>query len=89
MGAHKQGDLNCNGAVDGRDALRPIRAEAGLPMTKPRMPDLTDFTPQFGDVNCDGMIDAGDTVAILQHVCGLPLVPTAAQGCTAIGSNLA
>jgi len=86
---HKQGDLNCNGTIDGRDALRPIRAESGLAMTQPGgCPQLTDGSPQFGDVNCDGSIDAGDSVAILEFAGGVAIKPTPAAGCVPIGEVL-
>jgi hypothetical protein len=83
---HKQGDLDCSGTINGRDALRPIRAESGLAMTQPvGCPALTDLSPEFGDVNCDGDVGAGDTIAILQQIGGTAIKPTPHPGCVPIG----
>jgi len=81
--------LNCDGRIDGRDALRPLRAAAGLPMAPVNgCPNLDAGSPKFGDVNCDGQIDAGDSVAILEHASGVPILPVQHEGCTPIGSAL-
>ena len=86
---YRQGDLNCDGRIDGRDALRPLRAAAGLPMAPVNgCPNLDAGSPKFGDVNCDGQIDAGDSVAILEHASGVPILPVQHEGCTPIGSAL-
>jgi hypothetical protein len=86
---HKQGDLDCNGSVNGADALRPIRAAAGLTMTPPGdCPALGSGSPKFGDVNCDGSVNAGDTVAILEYASGVPITPPQQAGCTPLGSLL-
>jgi hypothetical protein len=86
---HKQGDLNCSGSVDGADALRSVRAAAGLAMTPPSgCPALDSRSPQFGDVNCDGALDVKDTVAILQFTATVAIRPTPLPGCTPIGQAL-
>ncbi len=85
----RQGDLNCDPLVDGRDALRLVRATAGVPETPAGgCPDPYARSPKFGDVNCDGAVDAGDAVSILEHAAGLPITPAQHEGCTPIGSFL-
>ena len=86
---HKQGDLNCDGVIDGRDALRPLLAATGVPLTPPvGCPDLSFGSPKFGDVNCDNNVNAGDTVAILEYSARVPIKPPQQPGCTPIGSVL-
>ena len=86
---HKQGDSNCDGAIDGRDALRPLLAAAGVPLTvSGGCLDLGFGLPKFGDVNCDNEVNAGDTVAILEYSAGVPIKPSQQAGCTPIGSVL-
>jgi hypothetical protein len=81
--------LNCDGAIDGRDALRPLRAAAGVPLTPPGgCLDLGFGSPKFGDVNCDGNVDVGDTVAILEYAAGVPITPPQQAGCAPLGSLL-
>jgi hypothetical protein len=86
---HKQGDLDCNNVIDGRDALRPLRAAAGVPEDQPGgCPALDAGTPDFADVNCDGAIGPPDTIAIEQFAAGVAIQPTPPPGCTAIGQLL-
>jgi lysophospholipase L1-like esterase len=85
----KQGDLNCDGAIDGRDALRPVRAAAGLPLTPPGgCPILGSGSPKFGDVNCDGLVSVVDGLLILEYAGGASIMPTPQPGCTPIGQPL-
>ena len=67
-GQHRQGDLNCNGVIDGRDALLPLLAQSGaLATTGAGCPELGSDTPPFGDVDCMNGIGAQDSLAILAH----------------------
>ncbi|MEO8457360.1 MAG: choice-of-anchor Q domain-containing protein [Chloroflexota bacterium] len=84
-----QGDLNCDGNIDGADALRPERADAGLPMNSGSgCPALDARSPQFGDVNCDDHVDARDSIDIIEYSIGVSILPSPQAGCTPIGSLL-
>lgn len=86
---HKQGDLDCNGSVNGTDALRPVLFAAGVPMSQPgACPALDSRTPAFADVNCDDQIGPADAIAIEEFSAGLPVLPAPPAGCTPIGQLL-
>lgn len=87
--AHLQGDLNCDGGIDGTDALPPLLKQAGLtPTHRPNCPALGAGSPEFGDVNCDGEEEAADTIAILQYAADLEVNPPQPDGCTPLGEAL-
>ena len=58
------GDVDCNGRVNGLDALMTLRSGA-------RVPSNARCEPQ-GDVNADGDIDSLDAALILQYDAGFP-----------------
>jgi parallel beta-helix repeat protein len=85
-GAQLQGDLDCSGAVTGRDGLIPLLHDAGLPLISrhPGCPSLTAGAPDFADVTCDGSIDQFDGLAIVAYAAGATPMPQT-QPCTPIG----
>lgn len=84
----RQGDLDCDSDIDGRDAVTGILFSAGLPLlSRPEScPALDSGAPQFGDVNCDGAVDALDALAVTAYFAGGPYQRSAQ--CTAIGQPL-
>jgi hypothetical protein len=93
------GDLDCDGAVDGRDALvaflhhvlaTQLSREAGCPAIGSSTPTVSsEQKPSFfGDVNCTGTVDHVDGFAILKYIAGV-LYDTEPVGiCTRIGDPL-
>ena len=97
---HKNGDLDCDDDVDGRDALVALIHDAGATQIsrEPLCPELGSSLAQpasaaaapdvFGDVNCDTDVGAGDAITILQHLAEVSLVPAPPVGCVAVGERL-
>lgn len=86
---HTQGDLDCSGSINGKDALRPLRSDAGVPQDRPNgCPPLELGSPAFADVTCDGSINAGDSIAIIEYAAGLPILPAQHGPCTSLGAVL-
>jgi hypothetical protein len=80
----RQGDVDCSGQVDGRDALLLVGDEAGAAVSQfTPCPSLGSGDPPFGDVDCDGDVDIGDAIAVLLWLADLPVEQ--ATGCTEIG----
>lgn len=98
--AFKNGDLDCDGDVDDRDALIAVIHDAGANQIsrEPNCPALGSALVQatsavtgpdiFGDVNCDGDVGAGDTVTVLQHIAEVALTPEPPAGCVPVGELL-
>lgn len=87
-GQRKQGDLNCDGKIDGLDALLAVLAKFEL--TLPAGADCTPIgqgSPKFGNVNCSGAVDEGDALAILAFVAKVTPLPQQ-PGCKALGQLL-
>jgi CSLREA domain-containing protein len=86
---YMQGDLNCDGDIDGVDGLIALlfTQELTLPAGG-ACPALGSGSPTFGDVTCDGGIDAADTIAILQFAADLPIEPPQPGDCTPLGQTL-
>ena len=93
------GDVDCDGDVDARDALAigvdasgatPLEQEDGCPGIGDNLTlaasGLTGPSV-FGDVNCSGDVDGADMVAILRHVADIAVDQPA--GCAAIGEPIA
>lgn len=70
-----RGNVNCDSAVDGFDALLALRHLASVDS-----PDCI----YAGDIDCSAAIEASDVVAILRYAAGLPQLPIP-QGCPSIG----
>jgi len=89
-GNHKEGDLDCSGSVNGKDALYPIRYSAGVSfgVAPGSCPQPTDGDPDFYDVTCDGNIGPGDTLALLQFAGHIPIKPPQPGGCTPVGQTI-
>lgn len=97
--AELNGDPDCDGDVDGRDALvlvihdsdaaqlsREVGCpELGSPLAQPASAAGPDV---FGDVNCDADVGAGDAVTILQFLAEVALVPPPPAGCVPVGEPL-
>ena len=88
-GQRKQGDLDCNGQINGKDGLLSVQFAAGISIITPGgcLP-LGLGNPQFGDVTCNGTIDGHDTVAILEFAAHVAIKPTPVGGCTPLGEAL-
>jgi parallel beta-helix repeat protein len=85
----KQGDVDCNNVVNGRDALRAAAHAAGSPFLQlGTCPAIGSGNPQFGDVTCANGVGIPDVVAILQYSAGLNIKPPQPGGCTPLGQNL-
>jgi hypothetical protein len=85
----KQGDLDCNNAVNGRDALYAAAHAASSPFSQTgSCPVIGSGSPQFGDVTCANGVGVADAVAILQYSAGVTIKPPQPGGCTPIGQNL-
>jgi hypothetical protein len=83
----RQGDVNCDGNIDGRDLLRLLIREAGIAVPPiGGCPDIASGSPGFGNVNCDDEVDIGDIFAIMQFVAGAAYQHQ--PGCTPIGQPL-
>ncbi|HVP06126.1 MAG TPA: CSLREA domain-containing protein [Dehalococcoidia bacterium] len=88
-GHHKQGDLNCDNNIDGKDALKAAGYAAGLPVSPiGGCPGLGSGTPAYGSVNCDQMVDLADAVAIMQYAAEVAIIPPQPGGCTPLGELL-
>ncbi len=86
---HIQGDLNCDGHVDGGDALAALRKGAGIPLVQPLGCDaLGTGTPKFGDATCDGAVNLLDALVILQYAGGVTIDPEQPASCTPPGDPL-
>lgn len=93
------GDLDCDGDEDGRDALIAVihDSDAAQLEREPDCPELGSGLAQaasvsgpeiFGDVNCDGSVDAGDAIPVLQFAAGVEIDPPLPVGCSPIGEPL-
>jgi hypothetical protein len=81
----KQGDLDCDGAINAVDALKVLRYAVGLtvPQTEP-CPDIsTVITQVIGDVDCDGLVGAVDALKVLRHAASL--ISGQNEPCTDLG----
>jgi glucose/arabinose dehydrogenase len=80
-GTTLQGDADCSGKVDAKDALAILlsAANAGTP---------AECVSLAGDVNCDGETDEADLLALLRHVGGVGSPAVATSACTPIGDPL-
>ncbi len=88
------GDVNCDGHIDGKDVIHIAMHQSGLSVTQ------TDPCPDFGDnladlwedvlpavwadPNCDTTLNIPDLQAILEYLADL--TPTQQAGCPGIGS---
>jgi hypothetical protein len=72
-----QGDANCDGLVDARDALRDLQRSAGVAPTQTCTYD--------GDTDCDHADTANDALRILAYLSGQPLPPI--PGCPPVGES--
>ena len=85
---HKQGDLNCDGKIDGLDALIAMLAKLGLALPAGgTCGPIGSGSPKFGDVNCSGAVDEVDALAILAFKAQATLMPKP-PSCKAIGELL-
>lgn len=89
-----QGDVNCDGDVDGGDVDLLLEFAAGLDdgTTPGTCPDLesmsiTSVGNPWGDVNCDDDVNAIDALFVLAHRVDIELDQEAV--CTPIGSDFA
>jgi hypothetical protein len=95
---HINGDLDCNLAVDARDALLAIvhdsgatdlGQEEGCPQLGSEVTAPASVAPAasitFGDANCDGHVDTSDATRILRYVAQLPAESSTLGRCPAIG----
>ena len=86
----KQGDFNCDAAVNSVDALHVLRHSSGLEVfqTEPcPFPGMTWYGgKKFVDVDCSGAVNSVDSLKILRHVSGLSVSQT--EPCPDIGTNL-
>jgi predicted outer membrane repeat protein len=87
-----QGDVNCDGDVDGEDVDLLLQFAAGLldgttPGTCPDLNSLsiTSVGHGWGDVNCDDAVNALDALFVLAHQAQLELGQE--SGCVPIGSD--
>jgi CSLREA domain-containing protein len=89
------GDLRCDGAVDGTDALADLLNVAGTPPITQTQPcphigvtvEVQGFSPHiWGDVDCSGAIDAQDALRIERYLAGLAIPPI--NSCPSIGSSV-
>jgi hypothetical protein len=90
---HKQGDFNCDGAVNETDYDFLLLYVAGLnsgvtPGSCPNLgdPEATSGFP-WGDVNCDGHVDLIDVLYIVAFKAGISL-PLVAGNCFPIGQAM-
>jgi len=95
---YRNGDLDCNGIVDGRDALVEAIHESGAAQVdrEDGCPDIGSSLTQpagiitgpttFGDVNCDGDANTDDLMQLLKHIAGLET--TQPDTCTQIGEYI-
>lgn len=81
-----QGDVNCDGAIDGQDSLLIAVFSSGLSADAPGCFDLGAGSPRFGDLNCDGVVDARDLLGPLAYQADVPFPQ--GNGCTDVGSPL-
>jgi hypothetical protein len=72
-----QGDANCDGLVDARDALRVLQRSAGVAPTQTCTYD--------GDTDCDHADTANDALRILAYLSGQPVPPI--PGCPSVGES--
>lgn len=87
------GDDDCNNKVDSTDALKKLRAVAGMGygQTLP-CPGIGEAFPAsaagktWGDTDCDSDIDSVDALAVLRFVAGFDALQTA--GCPAVGESV-
>jgi hypothetical protein len=100
--AHLNGDLDCDGDFDPRDALiaiiyevdaNQISRESNCPFigqsTVPvALPAGFSGPSIFGDVNCDDLVNTGDAITLLQNYAGTRLNPEPPSNCTPIGQSL-
>ena len=71
-----QGDADCDGAVDARDALRVLRSAASI---------AAQGCESGSDNDCNGVLNSADALRLLRHTTGLPVEYT--RGCPLIGSD--
>ena len=82
-----QGDRNCDGVVDARDALPVMKKVAGFGGGGGGNPGGCAAVSSiiagvdYDDVNCDEVVDLADVVAILQFGAELELKPPLPSGC--------
>jgi hypothetical protein len=83
LAAPSWGDGNCDGSIDGKDALNEVAVAAGIAAIVDECPDfgtsvlIGGITRVWGDWNCSGAIDAGDAIVNLREFAGLPGQPVA------------
>lgn len=97
---HRNGDVDCNGLIEPRDALIIVLDAAGAEgvSTETGCPDVgSTFYPssgevlsmgpsKLGDVNCDDATEADDLLPVLRHIAGLPT--GLAGDCTPVGQYM-
>jgi hypothetical protein len=91
-----KGDLNCDGSVNGPDAVISILYAAGVTLDDPEdCPTIGEGYPNIsiasgdnivGDMNCDDQVDIDDTMTILRHLADLP-TGINTPSCKLIGSD--
>jgi len=96
-----QGDLDCDGDVDSRDALMVFIYQAGAEQLtqQPDCPSVGGSTQPvsvgplgsfdlFGDIDCSDSVDVTDGLILLQHLSEVTLNPAPPGNCTPIGEPL-
>lgn len=92
----KWGDDDCSGTVDANDALKKLRAVAGMGYSQ-TPPCVGIGAPAgiagagveervWGDVDCDSDVDSVDALWVLRWLAGLAVEPV--DGCPAIGAEV-
>lgn len=83
----RQGDVDCQGAVNSADAIRVLRYVGQLSVSQqPGCPVIGQGTALFGDVDCNGDVSAVDALKILRRVAGISV--SQGPSCTKIGEVL-
>ncbi len=88
-GANAFGNVDCSGFINSIDALKLLRAGAGLPytQTEPCANIGTETLPNGelqGDIDCSGAANAVDALKLLRYTASLPVIQN--EPCPDIGS---
>ncbi len=91
--ARTWGDLDCTNGVNPVDALKVLRADAGLGNTQPAgcpviggEVQVDGVTRIWGDIDCSLALNPVDSLKILRYDAGLPIGQ--AVGCPGVGSQV-